>query len=132
MYQLGGTCKIRIQIKIYFHISRCCLIKKLQYSHWCLTPVFLSNAFQMAYMQWYLKFLCHRDYLLQSQKNPITFISDMNSYRNIRSFQGLQCFYQPVSVIFKFWGIGNSKADSKDSGCQRFLHGIPDLVYLLF
>ena len=55
MYQLGGTCQIGIQIKI--HAPLCRLIKQLQDLHRRIAPVFLSDAFQMAYMQRNLKFL---------------------------------------------------------------------------
>ena len=67
-------------------------------------------------------------HFLQSQQDSISFISDMGGNGNVRPLQGLKCFHKPISVIFKFRGIGNSKADSKRSCRQSFLHSLPNLV----
>ena len=128
MYQLGGTSQIGIQVKIHLHAPLCCLVKQLQDLHRSLLPVFPSDAFHMAHMQGNLQLFRHRNHFLQSQQDSISFISDMGGNGNTRPLQGLQCFYKPISIIFKFRGIGNSKADSKRSCRQSFLHSLPNLV----
>ena len=62
-----------------------------------------------------LQLFRHGNHFLQSQQDSISFISDMGGNGNVRPLQGLQCFHKPISVIFKFRSIGNSKADSKRS-----------------
>ena len=128
MYQLGGTSQIGIQVKIHLHAPLCRLVKQLQDFHRSPAPVFPPDTLHMAYMQGNLQLFRHGNHLLQRQQDSISFISDMGGNGNVRPLQGLQCFHKPISVIFKFRGIGNSKADSKRSCRQSFLHSLPNLV----